>query len=146
MFNTSAGVPGSWLPKVTVAFALCLVVLIGVVDAGWFRSEVLRAVAAVPGGDKSLHFLLVGGMALLLNWSWGAAHWRAGPLRIQQGSVVVALVCTLEELSQLFVRARAFDLEDLAYDYAGILLLGQLGAGLHAIGRRRAARGSSRGP
>ena len=146
MSNSRAGVQGGWLPGVTLAFALFLVLLIAAVDTGWFRSEVLRVVAAVPGGDKSLHFLLVGVMALLLNWSWGAAHWRVGPVPIQKGSVTVALLCTLEELSQRFVRARSFDLEDLAYDYAGIILLGQLGAGLAVLRRRRAARGTGRGP
>ena len=47
------------------------------------------------------------------------------------GSAVVALRCTLEEFSQLSMRCRTFDAEDLAYDYLGILVLGQLGALIH---------------
>ena len=145
MSDSRPGVPGGWLPRLTLGFALFLLLLIVIANTGWFRSELLRFVSAVPGGDKSLHFVLVGTMALLLNLSWGAACWRLGPLPIQQGSVTVALLCTLEELSQLFVRARAFDTEDLLSDYFGIILLGQLGVWLHALLTRRVEPESGRG-
>ena len=47
-------------------------------------------------------------------------------LNLLVGSLIVALVVTLEEFSQLFIQYRSFDLTDLLFDYAGIFLFGQL--------------------
>jgi hypothetical protein len=123
----------------TPAFALFLLSLVAVANSGLASSGLLSIARAVPGGDKTIHFLLSGTMALLLNLSWRARCWRLGPLPIQRGSVVVAVLCTLEELSQLFIRARAFDTEDLVYGYAGIVVLGQLGVLIHDWAVRSAA-------
>jgi hypothetical protein len=109
-----------------------LIAVVAVANSGLYSTELLRIVRSFPGGDKTVHFLLAGMMALLLNASWRAAHWRLGPLPILKGSILIALLCTLEEFSQQYLRARAFDLEDLAYDYLGIVVLGQLGAWLYA--------------
>lgn len=128
MTNSRAGGPPRWLSRVTRAFGVFLVVLVVLANSGLVSSELLRITRAVPGGDKTIHFWLAGTMALLLNWTWRGAHWRLGPLPVYKGSVLIALVATLEEFSQKAMRVRAFDLEDLAYDYAGILLLGQIGA------------------
>ena len=145
MSDPSARVRGGWLPGVTLAFGGLLAGLIVLANTGWFRGELRWFIGIIPGGDKSVHFWLAGAMALLLNLSWRGARWRLGPLGIQQGSVLIAVVCTLEELSQLFVRARAFDPVDLLYDYLGILVLGQVGAWIHGMNARRALGGSGRG-
>ena len=131
MGNSRAGGLERWLPLVTPAFGLFLVVLVALANSGAVSSELLRITRAVPGGDKTIHFLLAGTMALLLNWSWRAAHWKLGPLRIQKGTVLVALICTLEEFSQIYLQARAFDREDLMFDYLGVIALGQIGVWLH---------------
>jgi hypothetical protein len=143
--DPSARVRGGWLPGVTLAFGGLLVGVIVLANTGWFRGELRWFIGTIPGGDKSVHFGLAGAMALLLNLSWRGACWRLGLLPIQQGSALVAVVCTLEELSQLFVRARAFDPIDLFYDYLGILVLGQVGAWLHLMSARRVLSGSGRG-
>ena len=139
MSNSRARGLDRWLPLLTSGFALFLVLLVGLANSGRATSELLGIVRAVPGGDKTIHFLLTGTMALLLNLSWRARCWRLGPLPIQQGSVVVAVLCTLEEFSQLYMRIRAFDLEDLAYDYAGIVVLGQIGVWIHGWAARASA-------
>lgn len=136
MANSRVGVLDRWLPLLTPAFGLLLIVLVVLANSGSVTPELLRIIRSVPGGDKTVHFFLAGTMALLLNLSWRASHWRIGPLPIQRGSMVVALVSTLEEFSQLSVRVRSFDLEDLAYDYLGIVALGQLGVWLHTATRR----------
>ena len=126
--DSRAGGRGRWPSLVTPAFAFFLIALVALANSGYVTSELLQITRAVPGRDKTVHFFLAGTMALLLNFSWRADHWRLGPLPIQKGSVVVALIATLEEFSQRFVRLRSFDLEDLVSDYVGILVLGQLGA------------------
>ena len=123
----------------TAAYGLFLIGLIVVANSGRAIPELLSVVRSVPGGDKTVHFVLGGTMALLLNLSLRAAHWRLGPLPIQKGSVLVVLLGTLEEFSQLAVRHRSFDLEDLAWDYAGIAVFGQLGAWIYIAAGRLAA-------
>ena len=136
MSNSRAGGLDRWLPLLTPAFALFLVALVALANSGKATHELLMIVRAIPGGDKTGHLFLAGTMALLLNLSWRADRWRLGPLPIQKGSIVVALLCTLEEFSQLYLRARAFDTEDLVYDYIGIVTLGQLGALIHSWAAR----------
>ena len=139
MANSRVGVLDRWLPLLTPTFGLLLTALVVLANSGQATPELLRIVRAIPGSDKTVHFCLAGTMALLLNLSWGAAHWRVGPLPIQKGSALVALLATLEEVSQLAMRHRSFDLEDLVFDYLGIVVLGQLGAWIHAASRRPAA-------
>ena len=122
----SAGAPPRWLVVLTVLFALGLVGVVALANSGAATTELLRLAHAIPGRDKTVHFFLMGTMALLLNLTWRADCWKLGPVPVLKGSVVVAIVVTLEELSQWFVAHRNFSLEDLAYDYFGILVLGQL--------------------
>lgn len=136
MANTTAGARAAlarWLPWITPGFGLFLIALVALANSGLVTTELLRIVRAVPGGDKTVHFCLAGTMALLLNLTWAGAHWRVGPLPIQKGSVLILILSTLEEISQITMRLRAFDVEDLAYDYVGILVLGQLGAWLATL-------------
>jgi undecaprenyl-diphosphatase len=81
---------------------------------------------ALPGADKLLHLLLFGGVAFL------AMGWWAGR---SQGAVlaVLSLLATAEEALQALSPVRSFDLADLAFTLAGVVLLGWLGA----IVRRR---------
>ena len=76
----------------TAAYGLFLIGLIVVANSGRAIPQLLSVVRSVPGGDKTVHFVLGGTMALLLNLSLRAAHWRLGPLAIQKGSVLVVLL------------------------------------------------------
>jgi VanZ family protein len=51
---------------------------------------------------------------------------------VLKGSLIVAVIVTLEEFSQLFLHNRGFSLVDLAADYVGIILFGQLAAYINA--------------
>jgi len=83
-------------------------------------------VDAHPGSDKIGHFVLIGGTAFLLNLALGLREVRWLGRGWLLGSVLVGTVFTLEEISQLWLPARSFDLLDLAGDYAGILFFGWL--------------------
>jgi undecaprenyl-diphosphatase len=76
---------------------------------------------ALPGADKLLHFLLLGGVAFL------AMGWWAGR---PPGTVlaILSLLATAEEALQALSPARCFDLLDLAAALAGIALFGWMGA------------------
>lgn len=75
---------------------------------------------ALPGADKLLHFLLLGGVAFL------AVGWWAGR---SPGTVlaILSLLAIGEEALQTQSPARSFDLLDLAATLAGIALFGWLG-------------------
>ena len=88
--------------------------------------QLLDAVKAVPGGDKVGHFVLVGGLAFLLNWTLRCREiWCAGRLWLL-GSVLVFAIFTVDEVTQLWRPARTFDLLDLGANYAGIWFFGWL--------------------
>ena len=87
---------------------------------------VLAWVRAIPGADKAGHFLLVGGMSFVLNYSFRARKVALGSVMLLLGSAIVFTVMTLEEISQLFIATRSFDPGDLLGDYLGIWFFGML--------------------
>jgi len=94
-------------------------------DRRWF-SPVFTFITSHKGFDKIGHFLLIGGTAFLLNIALGLKQWRAFGRGWLVGSILVAIVFTLEEFSQRWFASRTFDLVDLAADYVGILFFGWL--------------------
>jgi VanZ family protein len=84
-----------------------------------------RFIYHIPWGDKIGHFCLMGGFSFLLNLALRARTVKIRRVNLLLGSLIVLLVVTIEEFSQIFVRGRTFDLGDLAFDFAGIVLLGE---------------------
>lgn len=121
---------------ITIAFIACLWLIVFIADAG-LGGRVFQTLTRAPGGDKTGHFLLMGLAALMVNLSLNAARVQIGPLSLLRGSVLVAVVVTAEEFSQMFFASRGFSLIDLAADYAGILVFGWLAARI--VGRRERA-------
>ena len=68
-------------------------------------------------GDKAGHFVLMGGLAFLLNF---ALRWRVIFSPVQLGGVIVAVFVVAEEFSQKWIPWRTFDYFDLLADFAGI--------------------------
>ncbi len=118
-------------PRSSLRWALALAwlamcgLIIGLADRGQLK-PVYRFIGIHPGSDKIGHFLLIGASAGLLNLALGlrTVRWFGHPWLL--GSALVRLCCTLEEISQIWLPARSFDLLDLAGDYAGILFFGWL--------------------
>jgi polysaccharide biosynthesis protein VpsQ len=111
-----------------VPFAISFVVVagaIGAADLGWAPGFFVW-MDATPFMDKIGHFGLLAGLAFALNWALGARRFRLGPLSPLLGSAIVAVVITIEEISQLWIPKRQFDLTDLTANYVGILFAGWL--------------------
>lgn len=89
-------------------------------------------VAWVPFGDKLGHFVLMGTLAMLTDLATGRHEWKLGRVRVPSGPMVIAALVTAEELSQLALTTRSFDLVDLAADFAGIVALVGLSRALSA--------------
>jgi hypothetical protein len=111
-----------WL---TGLYALLLALIVFLADRK--DSQFLfKPIRNMPYGDKAGHLILMGLFSLILNTALSCKTVKVWKLNLLTGSLIVALVVTLEEFSQLFIRYRSFDPVDLFFDYTGIFLFGQL--------------------
>jgi len=113
--------------RITLLYVLLLVVIIAIANLG--LGETFRPlVGMLPGGDKTGHFLAMGMLSFLALLSLAPRRVRLGARSLPAGPLVVAMLATLEELTQLFLEHRGFDLLDLTADYLGIAVFGCLAA------------------
>jgi hypothetical protein len=123
--------PKIWI-WLAAAFLLVIILIIIAADLGW-SGRFFPWVAYVPGQDVTAHFILIGSLAMLVNLALNRRSLRNARRSVQFGSVIVLLVVTIEEFSQLWISTRGFSLYDLSADILGILILGGWGsAKLHA--------------
>ncbi|MCV6637545.1 VanZ family protein [Candidatus Albibeggiatoa sp. nov. NOAA] len=106
--------------RITVLYGLLILTIIMLANFGML-SPISSQLHKIPYSDKIIHFLLIGGLAFMVNYSLKCSAWQLGGWPILKGSVFVAIFITLEEFSQYFQVNRSFDLIDLAANYAGIL-------------------------
>lgn len=121
-----------WLPA-TLWFAVIAVMIFfaGTNRLQWFFTWIERH----PGTDKIGHFLLIGGMAGLLELALRGRVYGCLGVKWPIASTVVAIVFTAEEFTQLGNSFRHFDWSDLAANLAGIIFFGWL-ARRHLARRR----------
>jgi len=122
MHNHSASV---WLYVATTLFAGVLLSIVAAANLGWVEAA-FAWFRQMPGADKLAHFVLLGGMSLLLNLSLGGARVPIFGRGVLLGSLLLLILVTVEELSQLWISTRTFSLTDLACNYLGIALCGRL--------------------
>lgn len=79
-----------------------------------------------PGADKLCYFLLVGALAVAVNWLLNCRTIDLPRGSIQLGTLICLAFATLEESSQIWIPSRNFDLLDLTMNTLGILVLGPL--------------------
>jgi len=113
-----------WLTGVFI-IVLFLIVVIANLGLG---STYFPFIYSIPGLDKIGHFFLMGVLSFLINILLKAKKVRLLSLDFLLGSLVVLLVVTLEELSQIFLVYRAFSWLDLVFDLGGVVLGGQVAA------------------
>jgi polysaccharide biosynthesis protein VpsQ len=111
-----------WL---TGLYFLILGVIVFLADQQKYQ-PLFRRVRELPYGDKLGHLVLMGLFSLLLNMALQCRTWRVWKMELLRGSLIVALIVTLEEFSQIFIRYRTFDAGDLLFDYVGIFSFGLL--------------------
>jgi polysaccharide biosynthesis protein VpsQ len=111
-----------WL---TGLYFLLLGVIVFLADQQKYQ-PLFRRVRELPYGDKLGHLILMGLFSFLLNMALECRTLRVWKVEPLKGSLIVALVVTLEEFSQIFIRYRTFDAGDLLFDYVGIFCFGLL--------------------
>jgi VanZ family protein len=94
-------------------------------DAGYLPPFVERF-HELPFGDKVLHFLMFGGLALVANLALASRGRRSLARAIVIGCILVLIVATAEEYSNKFVPCRDWSLGDLTANYLGVVCLGSL--------------------
>lgn len=107
-------------------FALFILAIIVFADLGLLR-PLLFLISRVDYLDKVLHFLLIGTLTFLTSSALVEAFPSLNPKWVLLSAIfILAVVFTLEEISQGPIRGRDASWEDLAANYAGILVFGGL--------------------
>ena len=114
--------------RIKIITVIYILILIGIIFLADLRGTryLLNFVGNIPYGDKIGHFVLMGIFSLLVNLVLQARNFQIWKFRYLLGTLIVLVIVTLEEFSQIFVRGRTFDLSDLVFDYLGIIIFGEL--------------------
>lgn len=105
-----------WL---TILFILFMLAIILLADLGAIPAPI-KMIYRFPNGDRVGHFVLYGILTFLVNSAF--PRWvRIGRMNMFYGSAIIAALATLEEVSQLFLPNRTFDLIDLTFTLLGVV-------------------------
>ncbi|WP_041549555.1 VanZ family protein [Chamaesiphon minutus] len=110
-----------WLPF-CLFFLFVASIIVGS-NVGRLRS-ITSLVNNLPFGDKCGHLVLIATLTFLLNYALNGRKVKIGRLKILLGGTIVAVAMTVEEISQIWMPLRTFDLIDLSANYLGITLAG----------------------
>lgn len=110
--------------KIDVLYALAIMTLVAVADAGMLAPFMAAVNRTIPFADGIGHFVLMGTLARIAGRRWSRGGLAVGRFALPLGAIVVAAVVLIEECTQSFFPARVFSLSDLAFDLAGIVCLG----------------------
>ncbi|SFV71448.1 hypothetical protein MNB_SV-13-1412 [hydrothermal vent metagenome] len=109
---------------IPLSFFLFISIIIFKADTADYNFA-FRLIGNIPHGDKLMHGLLFGLMAWALNYGLdfkSIAIKKPISIKLQLGAIFVLIFATLEELSQLFIASRTFDVGDLVADVVGVVL------------------------
>jgi len=81
-----------------------------------------RLIGYLPYGDKVMHTLLYGLMALLLNFGLNYKSKKIFGLNLQIGAILVLTFAGLEEITQYWLPSRTCDIFDFVADTLGVSL------------------------
>lgn len=105
----------------TVLFAVIIIVIVILADVG--RLGFLAGLYDFPYGDKVGHFILFGILGFLIILTILRSRRFLDPKRVAIWStLILVLLITTEEISQIYIASRTFSLMDLSFSYAGALL------------------------
>ena len=104
-----------WLTLIFILFMLGVILL---ADLGSLPSPV-ALLYRFPNGDRAGHFFLFGILTFLVNSAF-PRQVRILRVTVFYGSLIIAVLAILEEISQLFLSHRTFDLIDLTFTLLGI--------------------------
>lgn len=77
-------------------------------------------VAHIPLKDKMGHFMLYGILALLLDNALKYSNWQFRHIKVAKAVLLVLVFAIVEEIAQVWIPARNFDLKDALADVLGV--------------------------
>lgn len=104
----------------TIIFAFFIGWVIYLADTGQ-KCIFFDFVKIIPFGDKIGHFLLFGFLTLGTNIVFKLRGIRIGNINVLYGAIVIFCVVVIEELSQIYMPGRTFDISDIMANLAGIV-------------------------
>lgn len=104
-----------------VAFFAFILWIIYLANTGG-HSPFFDFIRTQPNGDKWGHFALFGTLNFVVVLATRYRSLSLGKFRIYQGTLGVLIFVISEEISQVFIATRTFDLVDLSADFLGISL------------------------
>lgn len=122
-----------WL---SIILGVILIFIVIVANLG-LGPAVFPFIYLIPGLDKAGHFILMGVLSFLINSVMSASRVNIFSVDLLKGSLIVIVIATIEEFSQLFLKFRAFSILDLFFDYSGIIIFGYFAAYLVNWKRQR---------
>jgi hypothetical protein len=87
----------------------------------------------LPGSDKFAHFLGPGLLAFCMVLGFSSLATRQRLLSPAASLAAAALLVTLDEVIQLGIASRTFELKDLAWSLTGVLVFGLTATGIQRI-------------
>ena len=126
-----------------VVYGLFLILIVFTANTG-IEHPGSVLVRNLPWGDKLGHIVLFGVLTFVVNLALRCRTIGVGRLAVPLGSLLVAVVVVIEELSQGLFDRRNLDAGDLAADAIGIIIATILAFGLwRFLARRRSATGEA---
>jgi polysaccharide biosynthesis protein VpsQ len=122
------------MKSIAFFYTLFIVAIIILANTGGLP-PFLRAAYDFPGGDKIGHFLLYGLLTLLLTLTFLRSLRNTDPQRVAVSvGLILALFLLAEEVSQLYIPRRTFNILDLLAGWLGLIVGGSAAWMIHKRG------------
>ena len=89
-------------------------------------NTMIKVMKSLPHGDKMGHFILYGGLTLILNLTLGLRQVRIGYHDFLLGSVIILIITFIDEFTQIPQESRTFELLDMSSNLLGIIFFSHL--------------------
>ncbi|RUM68020.1 MAG: trypsin [Sulfurovum sp.] len=104
-----------------LSFFIFIVFIIYLADTADYNFA-FRMIGHIHNGDKIMHGLLYGIMALLLNYGLNFKSKKIFGFNLQVGAMIVLTFAGLEEITQYWLPSRTCDFFDFVADTVGVIL------------------------
>lgn len=108
-----------WLPALLFFLFICSVIIMADNNSDSILFDFVRA---LPYGDKLGHILLYGALTTLMVIALKFKTISIHKKKVQLGSILVLGFAFIEEITQLFLVNRTFDLNDIVSDVIGVVV------------------------
>ena len=108
-----------WLPALLFFLFICSVIIMADNNSDSIFFDFVRA---LPYGDKLGHILLYGALTTLMVIALKFKTISIRKMNVQLGSILVLSFAFIEEITQLFLVNRTFDLNDIVSDVIGVVV------------------------